>query len=236
VPGKKYLISHPLLKEWRNGFAPRPLFAPPNCVPPLSPWSPTLPDADFDGIIFDCDGTLADTMPVHYQAWCAALGDSAYHFTEASFYLLGGVPTPRIVEILNERHGLTLPVDVVVTQKEALFLEMCRNVLPIDPVIAVARQFHTVKPLAVASGGHRHVVMHTLDAIGITHLFETVVTSEDYANGKPSPDPFLEAARRLGLAPERCLVFEDTEIGRSAATAAGMRCIMVPIASERLPR
>ena len=219
-----------------NAFAQDAIFAPHISVRALSPWSPTLPNVDFDGIIFDCDGTLADTMPVHYQAWCTALGESARYFTEPAFYLLGGVPTCRIVEILNERHNLSLPIDAIVAHKEALFLELSHTVQPIDPVVALARQFHSVKPLAVASGGHRHVVRHTLDAIGVTHLFETIVTAEDYINGKPSPDPFLEAARRIGLAPERCIVFEDTEIGRTAATAAGMHCVMVPIASERLPR
>lgn len=198
-----------------------------------SPWSPTLPDADFDGLIFDCDGTLADTMPVHYVAWCTALGSSAQFFPEPDFYDLGGVPTSRIVEILNERHNLTLPVQEIVQRKEALFLEMSTSVLPIEPVVALAKKFHSVKPIAVASGGHRHVVMNTLRTIEIDHLFQAVVTAEDYTNGKPAPDPFLEAARRLGLAPERCIVLEDTETGRTAALAAGMRCILVPPANER---
>lgn len=201
---------------------------------PSGPWAPTLPDADFDGIIFDCDGTLADTMPTHYRAWCAALGDSARFFPEPDFYQLGGVPTCRIVELLNERHGLTLPIESIVERKEALFLELSQTVIPIAPVISVAQRFHSRIPLAVASGGHRHVVVSTLEALGVMHLFQTVVTAEDYAQGKPAPDPFLEAARRMGVAPERCIVFEDTEIGRTAATAAGMRCILVPSALERL--
>lgn len=205
-------------------------------MPNHSPWAPTLPASDFDAIIFDCDGTLADTMPTHYKAWCSALGDSAVFFDEPAFYELGGVPTARIIEILNERHGLTLPVSELVELKEALFLELAHLVAPIEPVVSVARQFHTKKPLAVASGGHRHIVHHTLQAIGITHLFDTVVTSEDYTNGKPSPDPFLEAARRLGLPPERCIVFEDTATGEAAALAAGMHCILVPpAATQRRP-
>ena len=197
-------------------------------------WVPTLPDSPFDAIIFDCDGTLAETMPTHYQAWCTALGDSALFFDETAFYQLGGVPTGRIVEILNERHGLSLPVSEIVEKKETIFLELSHTVTPINAVVAVARQFYSVKPLAVASGGHRHVVHHTLDAIGITDLFETIVTSEDYVNGKPHPDPFLEAAKRLGIPPHRCIVFEDTETGETAAKAAGMHCILVPPPSSRL--
>ena len=198
-----------------------------------TPWSAPLPATEFDGLIFDCDGTLADTMPVHYVAWCTALGDAAQFFPEPDFYALGGVPTARIVEILNERHGLTIPVEQTVDRKEAIFLELSTQIPPIDPIVGLARQFHKIKPMAVASGGHRHVVLKTLRSIEIDHLFDTVVTAEDYTNGKPHPDPFLEAARRLKVAPERCIVFEDTDMGKTAALAAGMRCILVPPALER---
>ncbi len=173
-------------------------------------------------------------MPVHYIAWRTALGEAAQFFPEPDFYALGGVPTARIIEILNERHGLSIPIDETVDRKERLFLELSTEIPPIDPVVALARQFHKVKPMAVASGGHRHVVLNTLRSIAIDHLFDTVVTAEDYTHGKPHPDPFLEAARRIKVAPERCIVFEDTELGQTAALAAGMRCILVPPAPERL--
>lgn len=187
-----------------------------------------LPPGDFDAYIFDCDGTLADTMPTHYKAWTIALGQHAADFPEAMFYELGGVPTARIVEILNERHGYTLPVNETVEHKEALFLDMSHEIAAIEPVVALARQYHGVKPLAVASGGHRRIVLNTLRALGIADLFQAIVCSEDYQRGKPSPDPFLEAALRLDVAPERCLVFEDTATGIAAATAAGMQSVLVP--------
>ncbi len=188
----------------------------------------TLPPGEFDAYIFDCDGTLADTMPTHYKAWTTALGEHARDFPEALFYELGGVPTARIVEILNERHGHTLPVHETVEIKEAIFLEMSHEIAAIEPVVALARKYHGVKPLAVASGGHRRIVMNTLRALGIADLFQAIVCAEDYQRGKPSPDPFLEAALRLGVAPERCLVFEDTATGIAAATAAGMQSVLVP--------
>lgn len=188
----------------------------------------TLPPGDFAAYIFDCDGTLADTMPTHYKAWITALGDHAKGFPEAMFYELGGVPTARIVEILNERHGCNLPVHETVEHKEALFLEMSHEVAAIEPVVALARQFHGKKPLAVASGGHRRIVLNTLRALGIVDLFQAIVCSEDYQRGKPAPDPFLEAALRLNVAPESCLVFEDTATGIAAATAAGMQSVLVP--------
>lgn len=194
-----------------------------------------LPDGEFDAFIFDCDGTLADTMPTHYRAWQIALGEHAADFPEAMFYELGGVPTSRVVEILNERHGHTLPVDETVEVKERHFLELSSEIAAIEPVVSLAREWHGRKPLAVASGGHRRIVLNTLRALGIVELFNTIVTSEDYLRGKPHPDPFLEAARRLDVVPERCLVFEDTTTGIQAATAAGMASVLVPH-PQRVPR
>jgi beta-phosphoglucomutase family hydrolase len=187
-----------------------------------------LPAGDFAAFIFDCDGTLADTMPTHFKAWQIALGKVASDLPEAMFYELGGVPTSRIVEILNERHGYAMPVAETVARKESLFLELSVEIAAIEPVVALAREYHGRKPLAVASGGHRRIVHNTLKALGICHLFNAIVCSEDYSRGKPHPDPFLEAARRLGVVPERCLVFEDTQTGLQAATAAGMTSVLVP--------
>ncbi len=188
----------------------------------------TLPPGHFSAYIFDCDGTLADTMPTHYRAWRAALGPHGESFPEALFYELGGVPTAGIVELLNERHGLGLPVAETVARKEAIFLELSHEIAAIEPVVALVHEFHGKKPLAVASGGHRRIVMNTLRALGIAHLFQAIVTSEDYQRGKPAPDPFLEAALRLGVAPGECLVFEDTATGIAAADAAGMQSVLVP--------
>ena len=187
-----------------------------------------LPQGEFAAFIFDCDGTLADTMPTHYRAWQIALGERAADFPEAMFYELGGVPTCRVVEILNERHGYSMPVEETVAVKERLFLEFSSEVAAIEPVVAFAREWHGRKPIAVASGGHRAIVMKTLRALGIVELFDAIVTSEDYLRGKPHPDPFLEAARRLNVVPEQCLVFEDTTTGLQAAKAAGMACVLVP--------
>ena len=187
-----------------------------------------LPSGDFAAYIFDCDGTLADTMPTHYRAWQEALGEHAANFPEAMFYELGGVPTARIVEILNERHGLAMPVDVTVEHKESIFLKLSPEIAAIEPVVAIAKAFQGRKPMAVASGGHRRIVINTLRALGIVDLFQTIVCSEDYRRGKPAPDPFLEAAMRLGVTPEKCLVFEDTATGIEAAKAAGMQWVLVP--------
>jgi beta-phosphoglucomutase family hydrolase len=187
-----------------------------------------LPEGDFAAFIFDCDGTLADTMPLHYQAWRTVLREHECDFPEALFYELGGVPTDRIVEILNERHGHSMPVQETAALKDELFKQLIPQTLPIEPVVELVHQFHGVKPLAVASGGTREIVTKILGALGILDKFQAVVTTEDCRRGKPAPDPFLEAARRLGVAPEKCLVFEDTTAGITAAKAANMQCVFVP--------
>ncbi|HTS16777.1 MAG TPA: HAD family phosphatase [Verrucomicrobiae bacterium] len=186
-----------------------------------------LPDGEFDAYLFDCDGTLADTMPLHYKAWCTVLKEHECDFPEAFFYQLGGVPTERIVEILNERHGRSMPVEETARTKDAMFVQMIPQTMPIEPVVDLVREFHGVKPLAVASGGKREIVRKTLQALGIIEMFQAIVTVEDYENGKPAPDPFLEAARRLGVAPEKCLVFEDTTAGIASAKAANMQWVLV---------
>jgi HAD superfamily hydrolase (TIGR01509 family) len=193
-----------------------------------------LPAGDFAAYIFDCDGTLADTMPLHYRAWCGALREHECEFPEALFYELGGVPTEKIVEILNERHGHTMPPAETARRKEDLFLAMLSEIGPIEPVVAVVNEVSGRLPMAVASGGHRRVVTRILDALGLLGKFDAVICSEDYTRGKPSPDPFLIAAKRLGVDPAKCLVFEDTPTGEEAARAAGMKWVLVPPPARHL--
>jgi beta-phosphoglucomutase family hydrolase len=180
------------------------------------------------GLIFDCDGTLADTMPVHYVAWTAMLGRHGIPFPETRFYELGGVPTAQIIRILSAEHGVPVTdVDSMVHEKESVFLESLHAVKPIAKVVAVAERFRGVLPIAVASGGYRETITRTLDLIGIREWFDAMVTAEDTARHKPDPDVFLEAAKRLGVPPESCVVFEDTDIGLLAAKRAGMASVDV---------
>ena len=188
----------------------------------------TIPPGEFAAYIFDCDGTLADTMPLHYKAWGAALCEHKATFPEALFYELGGMRTEAIVELLNERHGYRMPPAETARRKEEFYVEMLAEIEPIEPVVAFAREVYGRLPMAVASGGLRHIVTRTLESLGILGLFDAVVCAEDYVNGKPAPDPFLVAAAKLGVEPAKCLVFEDTAIGEAAARAAGMRSVLVP--------
>ena len=174
------------------------------------------------GLVFDCDGTIADTMPLHYQAWVAALQEHGEVFPEALFYELAGISTVGVMQILNERHGYNLPVQEAAARKERLYQELVPQVLPIQPVVTVVKQYAGRLPMAVATGGTRAICSKTLKALDLLEYFPVIVTADDVANGKPAPDIFLEAARRLGVAPEHCYAFEDAELGLEAARAAGM--------------
>jgi len=189
-----------------------------------------IPDGQFAAYIFDCDGTIADTMPLHYRAWHEVIEEEGAEFPEDLFYSWGGRPGQEIVISLNERCGLNMDPDTVVHRKEEHFLALLHEVQPIEPVIEIARNLAGTVPLAVASGGMRHLVTKTLAHLGVGDIFQAIVCAEDYTNGKPAPDPFLEAARRLGVEPEGCLVFEDSPTGIQSAQAAGMAYVFVPSA------
>lgn len=184
------------------------------------PW--TAP-AGTNGLIFDCDGTLADTMPAHYIAWRALLDRFGIPFPEPRFYAMGGMPTGSIIRVLAAEVGVTVTdVDAMVLEKEHCFLTHLEAVQPIAPVIAVASAHRGKLPLAVASGGYRDTITRTLDRLAIRDWFDAMVTAEDTPRHKPEPDVFLEAARRLGVEAVKCVVFEDTDIGLEAARRAGM--------------
>lgn len=189
-----------------------------------------IPPGDFSGYIFDLDGTLIDTMPLHYRAWDKAMRAAGlpHKLDEDFFYKLGGVPTRRVAELFGEHYGLKLDPDLVFHAKEALFAELQADAKLIEPVVGFARRMHATHPMAIASGGPRMIVERSLEITGLSHLFRAVVTADDVKHGKPSPDMFLLAARLLGVAPETCLVFEDAAPGIEGALAAGMQVVRVP--------
>ena len=179
------------------------------------------------GLIFDCDGTLADTMPAHYRAWAATLERHGIHFSEQRFYEWGGIPSRRIVEMLSTEQGVAVDPERVSHEKEAAFLEFVDAVQPIPAVVEIARRHRGSLPLAVASGGLRPVISRILNQLGIFDWFDAIVTAEDTERHKPEPDVFLEAARRLGIPAAACVVYEDTDLGLEAARRAGMRGVDV---------
>jgi len=179
------------------------------------------------GIIFDCDGTLADTMPLHWRAWQVITARHRLNFGEDRFYALGGVPSRDILKMLSQEQGLTLDHLAVAREKEMEYLPLIGQVEPLHTVVEIAREHHGKIPLAVASGGTRKVIELVLTHLGIRGLFDAIVTSEDVTNQKPAPDIFLEAARRIDVPPEFCRAYEDTDLGMQSIKAAGMEAVDV---------
>jgi beta-phosphoglucomutase-like phosphatase (HAD superfamily) len=178
-------------------------------------------------IIFDCDGTLADTMPLHWRAWQVIARRHSFSLTEDRFYSLGGVPSRDILKVLSAEQGVPLDPLAVAREKEAEYLPLIAQVEPINTVVGVARENYGKIPLAVASGGTKRIIEQVLEHLGIRNLFQAIVTSEDVVNQKPAPDIFLEAACRLGVPPQFCRAYEDTDLGMRAIRAAGMEAVDV---------
>ncbi|MEM7791846.1 MAG: HAD-IA family hydrolase [Verrucomicrobiota bacterium] len=182
---------------------------------------------NFDGLVFDMDGTLADTMPTHFIAWSQSMAKYGIDFPEDRFYSLGGVPATRIITMLGAEQGITVNVDALAEEKEELFLELIGDVQPIFPVKAIA-DFHRAHiPMAVATGSLTWVAEKILGAMGIRDWFGAVVGAESVVHPKPAPDVYLKAAKLINVEPTRCHAFEDTEIGMQAARAAGMTVVDV---------
>jgi beta-phosphoglucomutase-like phosphatase (HAD superfamily) len=179
----------------------------------------------YAALIFDCDGTLANSIPVHIQTWVAALRSLGADLSEEWLYERRGMSAVELIQTLNSTFGYELDAMLVNTDRQRRYYDLVHTVVEIQVVADIARNHYGKVPMAVASGGDRAMVEATLDAIGLKSLFDTVVTINDVTQGKPAPDIFLLAAKRLGVGPENCIVYEDSEAGLEAAHRAGMRAI-----------
>lgn len=180
---------------------------------------------DYDGLIFDMDGTLADTMPTHFVAWSRSMAEHGIEFSEERFYALGGVPALVIIEMLAREQGKKIDAQAVAEAKELLFLELLHDVQPILPVKAIAEFHREHLPMAIATGSLSWVAERILNSLGIRDWFAAVVGADHVSNPKPAPDTYLRAAELLGVDPARCHAFEDTELGLQAARNAGMQVV-----------
>jgi beta-phosphoglucomutase-like phosphatase (HAD superfamily) len=192
-----------------------------------------LPAGDFRAYLFDCDGTIADSMPVHYLAWQQALKEWGAVLPEDLFYAWGGRPVAEIIADLNEQQGLSMPVEVVAARREVLFQELLPTVSAVPGVLEHIDEAHRRIPFAVVSGSTRESVTASLSTLGLLEKFDVLVCAGDYPRAKPDPGAFLLAAELLRVPPGDCLVFEDTDLGIQAATAAGMAAVRVPPPWER---
>lgn len=186
-----------------------------------------LPAGKFRAYLFDCDGTVADSMPLHYKAWKRALAEYGCTYNEDLFYAWGGKPVRKIISDLNQMQGLSMPVELLAERKEGYYHEQLPELKAIPEVLEHIEAQYGRIPFAVVSGSRRASVVGSLTALNLLDKFDILVCAEDYKHGKPAPDAFLLAASKLGVAPQDCLVFEDTDLGIQAATAAGMQSVLV---------
>jgi len=167
-------------------------------------------------------------MPLHYIAWTKALAEWNCTFDEQLFYAWGGTPIAEIIATLNQQQGLTMPVEQLCARKENLYLELLPQLKAVPEVVEHISAQHKQIPFAVVSGSTREAVTASLTSLNLLDKFDTLVCAGDYTNSKPHPECFLLAAHKLGVTPESCLVFEDTDLGIQAAKAAGMAHVKIP--------
>jgi HAD superfamily hydrolase (TIGR01509 family) len=191
----------------------------------------TPPTQTYAGYIFDCDGTLADSMPLHLKAWNhgLAMANAPLRIDGKGFMSVAGMALSQTIDYWNETHSIQIDGDTVIREKNTYFARHRGSVTPIPEVVAFARAVKAAgAAVSVASGGTREDVACTLELIGLGGFFPVVVTADDVHRSKPAPDMFLLAAARMGVAPERCLVIEDSLLGVQAANIAGMDSALVP--------
>ena len=194
-------------------------------------------DKNIKALIFDCDGTLVDSMSLHMKAW-----EKAFIFFNAKydFEFLNsakGMKETEIIEWYNEKFGTSINLQEIVSKKHDFFTENIDKVQPLEPIVNIAKEYFGKLPLAVVSGSVESIVHRELEIVGIKNLFNTILTANDPFKPKPDPDIFYEAAKRLNVNPEHCLVFEDGDPGLEAAIRAGMKTVDVrEIAPLNLPK
>ncbi|WP_299727632.1 beta-phosphoglucomutase family hydrolase [uncultured Endozoicomonas sp.] len=181
----------------------------------------------YDAIIFDMDGTLIDSMPSHLDAWKKTSEIHGFPYDRQWHHSLGGVSTERTAEMISDRYNLALDTNKVAETKRQSLEDIFQGPVLIEETYQVLLAAEGKKKLAVGTGALRGDALALLNEVGVLDRLDTLVTVTDVNNGKPHPETFLKAAEQMGIEPKRCLVFEDTELGRQAATSAGMDCVLV---------
>jgi len=179
------------------------------------------------GLIFDLDGTISDTMPIHYVAWRNAAARYGIDFTVELFGQLAGIPLYPTVEKLNEMFGKSIDPQEMGDAKEEEYERNMHLAKPIDPVVEVIKRYHGKLPMSVGTGGLKRLAKRTLELIDLDKYFDIVIAYEDVTKYKPHPETFLRCAELMGVAPADCLVFEDGMLGIQAAKTAGMMVVDV---------
>ena len=179
------------------------------------------------GLIFDLDGTLADTMPIHYIAWKNAAAKYGIDFTTELFAQLAGIPLYPTVEKINQIFGMAIDPKEMGDLKEEEFENNMHLTPEIKVVTDLVRKYHGKISMAVGTGGSRRLSLKSLGIIGLEGYFDILVTSEDVSHFKPHPETFVKCAELMGVAHADCEVFEDGILGIQAARTAGMMVVDV---------
>ncbi len=173
-------------------------------------------------LIFDLDGTLVDSMPLHYKAWKEVLSTQGIDFSEDEFYAFAGIPAETIFGLLNEKYGTTFDPGPMTRIKEQLYLDNLSEIRKIDVVVEIAENYYGKLPMAIGTGSPKKDSLKVVQMLGMEHLFEILISKNDVSKGKPHPETFLKCAEHLGIEPQFCQVFEDGDPGIVAAKEAGM--------------
>jgi HAD superfamily hydrolase (TIGR01509 family) len=187
----------------------------------------SIPTGDFKAYLFDCDGTIADTMPLHHLAWNSALSEWNCHFDQELFYAWAGIPVARVVEMLNQRFNLQMPIDQVLQRREEAYRKALPQIRAVESILEHIEYGYGKIPMGVVSGSPRESVIQTLQTLKLLDRFDVIIGAEDYVHGKPHPEPFLLGAAKLNVPPQNCLVFEDADLGVQSAKEAGMAWVKV---------
>jgi len=176
------------------------------------------------GLIFDLDGTLADTMPYHFRAWKTACAKYGAHIDNTFLRKHTGSPGWMIAREIIKSSNLngSVTTDQIVDEKLEVFNKYQHLVKPIEPVADIVKRYHGILPMSVGTGGHREAVERTLEITGLRKYFEIIVTANDVSSFKPHPETFLKCAVMMNVDPENIEVFEDGDLGIEAAVNAGM--------------
>ena len=182
--------------------------------------------AGYKGLIFDCDGTLVDSMPLHYHAWNTVLERHNLFLTKSRFYQWAGTPIDEIIQRLADEKGYKVNVKAIAEERDAYFHSLPASELkPVKAVVDIARRYQGQLPMAVTTGSTVESAKTSLRTIGILDWFDVIISSHEAGHPKPAPDVFLLAAERIAVVPRDCVAFEDGDVGLEAAKAAGMHVV-----------
>jgi HAD superfamily hydrolase (TIGR01509 family) len=185
-------------------------------------------DKGYKAFLYDCDGTLADNMKAHALTYIKVAADRGVAINGDIIDELAGWPVPAVVTEINKRYGSNMDPEEFAEVRQKLYHdEYIAQITPVEHVVDHLKAHYGKVRIAVVSGGSREAVEKTLNILGIANLVETLVCAGETPHGKPSPDPFLAAAIKLGVEPKDCLVFEDGEPGVQSAIAAGMDWVRI---------